>query len=314
MLKTSLHLSLILLVFCIALINISTAMGFVHNETAAPHTGVDNLPYHSGERLNYKLSYRGLLTSMLWVDIANAQMSFNADVLNYNQFRGHQYSLWVTTEHFKKAELIHAVRYRYSVMLDHHLNRALLVEEQDNGISQEHEILWLDWINNKTELYKRREKESKDSGLFRQQQPEKWEADGSKALPAFLAARGSLDTEDKSLSYFIHKETGDDIRHQHVIDPLSLIYKLRQPEFILENSTDIAVAIGDDVRIYRVQQQGMEMLEVNSQTRPAWKYLIHTISNRDKAFYVWLSDDRQRIPLKFLMEAPLGKLVVTLQD
>jgi len=276
---------------------------------------VDRFPFSSGETLNYKLSYRGLLTSMIWADIANVQMTFNADIMNHDQSPGHQFAIWLSTENYKKAELIHAVRYAYKVSLDQQLKRALLIEEQDTGVNQEHEILWLDWINKRMELYKRREKQIIYAGLFREIESEQWEADGNKPLPEFLAAREIHDISDEeALSYFIHKESGDELRYQQILDPLSLIYKLRQTAFMPDENAEVPVAIGDDIRIYRVEHQGLEQIEMDSCLRPAIKYYIHLVSNQDKAFYVWLSDDSKRIPLKFMMQAPLGKLVVVLQN
>lgn len=331
--KTSPGSFLIITILCIALAEENRAVDLAYIDQPVAQSAVDPFPFTSGEILNYKLSYRGWLTSMIWADIANAQITFKANIINYDQSSGHQFTLCLSTENYKKSELIHAVRYTYNVSLDQQLKRVLFIEEQDAGVSQEHEILWLDWVNKDTQLYKRRDKQFVYSGLFRQDKTAKWEADGNQPLPEFLAGSRAVAritpleapqlSKEQPLeahaaenipSYFIHKKTGDKIRHQQILDPLSLIYKLRQPDFMPEKNAEIAVAINDDIRIYRVENQGQEQLELSSQLRPAIKYFVRIVNNKDKSFLVWLSDDSKRIPLKFMVQAPLGKLVVVLQE
>ena len=57
---------------------------------ALEKTELKNLPFSAGETLYYKLSYRGLLTSMIWADIADASMSFFPNQMTPGSERGHQ--------------------------------------------------------------------------------------------------------------------------------------------------------------------------------------------------------------------------------
>ena len=276
---------------------------------ALEKTELKNLPFSAGETLYYKLSYRGLLTSMIWADIADASMSFFPNQMTPGAERGHQFVLSLTTERYKKAEMIQPVRYTYITTLDQTLKKTLLVEEIDNGENQSHDFLWLDWYNKETQLFKKREKESISSGFFHLDEEETWEKDGPEPLPHFLKDFPLLDNQ---LTYFIHKEEGDKIERSQVLDPLSLIYTLRVSALPGENVNEMAVALSDDIRLYKVETQGVEAISLGDKKYQAIKYKIQTDEKKDNFYYIWLNNDEKRIPLRMAMDAPLGKLTIDL--
>jgi hypothetical protein len=286
---------------------------FAENVAAESVAAAENniapaLPFQSGETLHYKLSYRGLITSMIWADLADARMTFFADQNTRDNQPSHQFVLALTTENYNKAEMIQPVRYTYVSSLDKTLARTLAVEEIDKGKNQSHDYLWLDWTNKETQLYKKREKKESSAGFFETETIVEWEEDGIIDIPYFLQQFPLLENQ---YSYFIHKESGDKIQQSQVIDPLSLIYRLRmlEPE---QEINRIALVVSDDIRHYRVEPQGKEMLSIKSKTHQAFKYKIHTDEKKQRFFFVWLSNDNQRIPLKLAMDAPLGKLEIEL--
>ncbi len=91
------------------------------------------LPFQAGEKLQYKLSYRGILSSMIWADIADASMEFVPNQSTLDNHRGHQFVLSLSTENYTKAEIIQPVRYTYTATLDNYLQKTLQVEEIDEG-------------------------------------------------------------------------------------------------------------------------------------------------------------------------------------
>ena len=80
----------------------------------------------------------------------------------------------------------------------------------------------------------------------------------------------------------------------------------------LETDKEIAVAISDDIRLYHVKKLALEKLTVNGQSYKGMKYKIQTDERKNNFYYVWLSDDEKKIPLRMAMDAPLGKLEIDL--
>lgn len=287
------HIFALWLLLCPVLVSASTA-----------------LPFPPGETLHYKLSYRGILTTMIWADIADATTTFVPNQSTLDKQHGHQFVLSLSTENYTKAELIQPVRYTYTTTLDNDLKKTLQVEETDQGKSQSHDVLYLDWVHKKTLLYKKREKETVSSGLFNLDRHDVWEADGAQEIPDFLKQYPLL---DNNLSYFIFDEAGDNIRYSQILDPLSLIYHLRTlPKEIKQD--ELAIIIADDIYLYQIRQQGMEKIKVSGKEYQALKYRINTKDKPDDFFYVWISQDQHKLPVRMSMDAPLGKLEINLQQ
>ncbi len=268
------------------------------------------LPFQAGEKLHYKLSYRGILTSMIWADIADATLEFVPDQSTLDGRRGHQFILSLSTENYTKAEIIHPVRYTYISTLDNSLKKTLQVEEEDDGRSQSHDFLFLDWADKKTLLYKKREKKELSSGFINQGSQYVWEADGEQDIPDYLKHYPAL---ENNLSYFIFDEQGDKISYSSILEPLSLIYHLRSlPKHKIRD--EVAIIIADDIYPYQIEQQGSEVIKVAGKEYQTIKYKINSKEKPKNLFYVWISQDKQRLPVRMSVKAPLGKLEIDLQD
>lgn len=280
-------------------------------EAFANQTRPVQLPFSSGETLHYKLSYRGLLTSMIWADLADIEMIYLSDKKTPDKQNAHQFELFLTTENYSKAELFQPVRYTYTTTLDSSLQRTVLVEEIDNGKNQSHHFLWLDWQNKETQLFKKREKEQITNGFLGMDVSEVWEQDGEQSVPDFLGGYPLLADQQ---TYLIHKESGDKIEYAQILDPLSLLYTLRTLDFNpdLPAVKEIAVAASDDIRLYHVSKMAVEELSVSGEAYQGTKYKIQSDEKKDNRYYVWLSNDLKKIPLRLSMDAPLGELEIDL--
>ncbi len=283
------------------------------NDPATYNTSLDDF---SAQTFHYTLRYRGLLTSMIWADLADVSMQFSklADhsLRVVDKKPVYEFSLHLSTQNYMKAELFQAVRYTYKTLLDNKLN-TLLVEESDTGDKQSHKFLWLDWQNKTLELFRRREKIPLETGFISFSDPKQvWEKDGKIPLPSFLNTISHA--QNKSLD-LIHKKTGDAINVSSVHDPLSLIYAIRRQASNVNSpllSQTIAIAVSDDIRLYHVKKEAQESLIINQQNIATTKYQIHTDEKEDDYFYLWLSDDQQKRPLKMAMDAPLGEIEINL--
>lgn len=268
-------------------------------------------PYTAGETLHYKLSYRGLLTSMVWADLADLTMHVSNSQKIPGQQHVQQFELYLSTEHYSKAELFHPVRYTYTSLVDASLQRTVLVEETDTGTNQSHDFLWLDWENNTTALFKIREKIQQHTDFLGLESKTVWEKGGSYNISDFLQHFPWLQRQQLDI---IYKEPGDKIEYSQILDPLSLIYALRTLSFSSDSdmSTEIPVAISDDIRLYQIQKQSVESFSLNGNTVQGTKFKIHTDEKKDNFYYAWLSNDAYKIPLRMAMDAPLGKLEIDL--
>ncbi len=265
------------------------------------------LPFSSGETLHYQLSYKGLLTSMIWADFADAKLMFYANRKTPEQQNGHQFVLHLSTENYTKAEMIHPVRYTYTATLDETIQRTILIEKIDTGASEQHEFFWLDWQNKETQLYKKRKKMQSSPDFLWSNIEEVWEKDGERDIPDFLKGFPLL---DESLSYLIHKNAGSKITGSQILEPLSMIYNLRTLD--IETIKDTPLVISDNIRMYHIERIGLDEVDVNNTIYQAIKYKIQKQGKKDKHFYIWLSNDKTKIPLRIAMEAPLGKLHIQL--
>ena len=264
-------------------------------------------PFYSGEILQYQLSYRGLLTSMIWADIADAKIEFLAKKKTPEQQYGYQFKLLLSTEKYAKSEIIHPVRYSYTATLDASMQRTLLIEKKDTGASASHDFLWLDWFNKETQIYKKRKKKLIHSGLLWAEEEEVWEENGKKNIPDFLSQFPLLENNQ---TYLVHKGSGKIKTHSQILEPLSLIYSLRTENF--SEIKETSIIIKDDIRLYHVEQLGLEKIEINKIQFEAIKYKIQRNNKKVKCFYVWISNDKNKVPLRMAMDAPLGNLEIQL--
>jgi len=250
---------------------------------------------------------------MIWADLADVKMTYLTGKQTPDKKNAYQYELFLTTENYSKAEMFQPVRYTYTTTLDSTLQRVVLIEEVDNGRNQSHDFLWLDWGNRATELFKKREKKRQSNGFLGLDVAEVWEKDGKLTIPEFF---GDFPLLADQKTYLIHKESGDKIEHSEILDPLSLIYSLRSIDFDAkaerQNKKQISVAISDDIRLYHVEKLILERISINGQSVLGTKYKIQTDEKKNNFYYVWLSDDEKKIPLRMAMDAPLGKMEIDL--
>jgi hypothetical protein len=102
---------------------------------------------------------------------------------------------------------------------------------------------------------------------------------------------------------------------------LSLIYSLRTFDFDASDSSrltssaaasEMAIAVSDDIRLYGIENHGLESIKVGGEQYQAIKYKIQTDEKKDNHYFVWLKNDRKKTPLRLAMDAPLGKLTIDL--
>ncbi|MCK5696587.1 MAG: DUF3108 domain-containing protein [Gammaproteobacteria bacterium] len=242
------------------------------------------------ENLYYKLSYRGVLTSMIWADLADIKMT----ALSTDNKNIHQFELYLTTEHYNKAELFHPVRYIYRSTIDANQHKTLKIEEKDTGKNNSMDMLWLDWHNKTTHTFVQ----------CKTNQP-CYHLEKFKHLSFF----------DDDIMSLMYKDLGDTIDTKQVLDPLSLIYALRKNDFMPSDIMlkKIPLVVSDNIRMYFIEQS-VEKFKFRKKIISGLKFKFYSPEKKDKFYYIWLSDDKNRIPLRISMETPLGQLKISLMD
>ena len=242
----------------------------------------------------------------MWADLADIKLKFLAQSqLPYKPGNASkpvlQFILNVSSEYYLKAELIHPVRYTYTANVDGALEKTLLLEKIDTGKSKSHELLWLDWENKQTLLFEVPENKSQTGEPY--DNDEKGQTSIAKIFHHFPLL-------ESQLSDLVFDELGDSLTPANVLDPLSLIYFLRS--ISLTEAREIPIVVTDDIRNYRIEPMDKEVLYLNGQTFQSQKYKIQTNEKKEKFYYVWFSDDGKKLPLRFVMDAPLGHLTIDL--
>lgn len=155
----------------------------------------------------------------------------------------------LSTEHYIKAEIIQPVRYSYTTLTNSLLEKTLLVEKNDEGRAKRHEFLWLDWKNKETLLFEIDDKNTQEKVINN--------------IPDFF---NDFSLSESQRKHLVYKESGDKISQMKVLDPLSLIYYLRTKNSVQKN--EIFIAVSDDIRKYKIEFVGKEVLEFNAKKIP----------------------------------------------
>lgn len=273
------------------------------------------------EYLTYKLSYSGFITGFAWKDLADVSFHIMPGKIEFQDVKACEGVMRLTTENHSFAELIHPLRYEWISLSDPELERTYLVEQVDRGRSDNHRFVWLDWDREKFRFYKKRELKPVEKNLVWDfgGDPEvvyEWDKDGREPVPGFLDRYPRVN--DGKLSYLIHDKTEQGLEADSAIDPLSLVYRIRQHDFEARRYVDLVLTLEDEVDSYRVSYLGKETININQTSVNAF---VVQVSRTDEAeakkegwVKIWFSDDEVRVPLNFQAEAPVGKMRVQITE
>ncbi len=269
------------------------------------------------EYLVYRLSYRGIFTAFVWKELADLALIAGHLPVTFEQQPGCHLQLKLSTENYSVAEALRPTRYQRRSIVDPTLQRALLVEEIEDSTEDEQNATWVNWADKRIELFRLRRQTTDDSaGFFFDDddpypaEPE-WEEDGAKPLPAFLNTSPLLDGKYTPLVYDKSIDIPD---LESLLDPLSLIFAARRHADNPEQDLVFPVTFEDEIRYYRTHGLGREDVEIGGVPRSAHKLEIKRTrieGAKDKELLVmWLSDDGQRIPLRFEIQTKVGKIKI----
>ncbi len=267
------------------------------------------------EYLTYKLSYSGILTLFAWKDLADTAIYIQPGGNRFNGNESCQLVLELSTENYTVAEIFHPVRYQWKSISSPDLKRTYLVEVVDKGRNDSHEVVWLDWLNNQFELYRKRELKLVSKNYWDDENEYAWEKDGREKLPPFLSHYPRLEGER---SYLIHRKSVEGLNIESAIDPLGVVYLVRQYDFSQGGDMLINITVDDEIKTYRVRFLGNENINIIGE-KVATRKIEIMLSNEDEAkdegwLKLWLTDDKYRIPVRFQVDATAGKMKMEITE
>lgn len=285
---------------------------------------VDGRPLDQAEeRLDYRISYRGIFTAYLWKELADMSLL----VFAAERFAGQpvcRATLTVDTRNYRFAEFSYPVRLRYDALAVSDLAATRLVSDRDTGIENIHNVMWYDWPGQRLRFYRLRRQLPAGSPPVEHDFPSgrpaahrgNWEAEAAdaEALPEFLRA---YPTVGAGLSRLVHERTvtlPGNGQALAAMDPLTMLYALRGYDYARQPERVVSVIHRRKIGQYLIRLVGKA-------APPAGPPLLHVHAARTSGgrgskgeLDVWLSDDAQRRVVRMEIKAKVGRIRVELQQ
>ncbi len=264
------------------------------------------------EALHYRLSYSGLVTGFLWKDLADMTLKLTPQQGSFRENPAARLSMEVSTAGYSIAEAIHPLRYHWESILTPDLKRTLLVRVIDEGESDSHEVYWYNWQDNTIAVFRKRKQLDHSIPLFDEEPRLEWEKDFLLPVPTFIDSQQAV---APGLSYLLLANRLPGRLKRDATDPLTMFLQLRQHDFHTQKTLPLQIIHEDELAPYQARLVATEELQHGECTAQTMKIEVRRRdhSGEKGLMTMWLSDDAQRLPLRFDVEAPLGMLHAKLQ-
>lgn len=247
-----------------------------------------------GESLTYTLSFRGLLSGFVEIGIAELTLSVEPSLGEMAGSSAYSARMQLTTAPYKKAELIYPVRLDYKSWLDERTLQPLVaVKSLVTGKSRQ-ELFWFDREEARVHHYQTAE--SDDSEPVQATPPKR------------LLRMASLDDDHWS---GLQENEAVTLDQGSVIDYLSLLHSLRRLPAEPDKWYDFTVFSGKKLEYYRVQVDRQRLIRRGWNRDTLHLKLYELDREKEKLkdeIQLWLSDDDQRLMLRFYAERAAGAL------
>jgi hypothetical protein len=284
---------------------------------------LNNVP-DSGEYISYKIAYRGFFTGYSWKNLADMVLHNKSETHQFNQQTVCQSVMRLSTENFPFAELFHPVRYAWMGNNNPDLSYTRLVEYVDEGKSDNYHVVWMDWSHETIKVYRKRElkpvKQTIQLSFFGDQWSDKpkgiWEGDGAEAIPSFLAHYPPVDEGRRT--FLRHDKTVREVGDETALEPLGVLEVMRRHDYGSQPNFDINITVDEDVKKHSVRYQDEEVLVISGISLPAIRLRVANSEKNqaDKEGWmdIWISKDEHRLPLRYQVDAPVGKMRVQITE
>jgi hypothetical protein len=286
-----------------AFVLVVTALSVAPSAKALERDGSGWFPRE--ERLEYTVSYKGVFSAWVWVDIADAAISTELDSSALDGRPVYRSEIWATTEPYRKAELVYPLRFRYQSWFSLEPPRTEVAARWQRARTEiEGGALWFDWGAGVIRRFSWREQD---------------EATGKAAeplvLPDYLAEQRFFGI---ALKRFRYRGQAALTLAAEGLDYLALLQQVRFRDLRQAQTLYIPVSDGKDLLGYRIRVQARERLSRSDSSIEAFKLRFDPLyqdGDSHPEIYLWISSDRRRLPLRSYSEHALyGAVEVNLRQ
>ena len=246
-----------------------------------------------GESLDYTLRFRGLVTGFVELDIAKLTLSVGPHMETVGERPAYFTRMRLTTEPYTKAELIYSVRLDYRSWLDRQTLRPLLASKRLITGEEKRELFWFDRVDGEGLHY---------------QTPKAGESPAGSAPPQGLVKLAAIDDTDWGVLRENHRVTAD---AGDLLDYMGMLHRLRRLPLEAGRWFEFTVYSGKKLEYYRAQV-APEHLRRRGWDRKALHVRLYEYDPEEDKLkdevQLWLSDDEQRLLLRFYAESTAGAM------
>jgi hypothetical protein len=250
-------------------------------------------PSETGEELEYTLTFRGLLTGFVKLDIAKLTLSVEPEMAKVGGRDAYITRLQMTTEPYTKAELLYPLRLDYYSWLDSQRLQPLVAAKSLRTRESRQEFFWWDRPGGKGYHYQTPMKEQPE---HEERPPEHLRQFASLVEPAWpdLLKTKQIELEERG-----------------IVDYMGLLHQLRQLPLVSGEWYEFSVFTGKRIEQYRVKGEKTH-LKRGGWNLPAYHLKLYE-AEPDKGklkdeVNLWLSDDEDRRLIRFYAERTAGAL------
>ncbi|MGD9163463.1 MAG: DUF3108 domain-containing protein [Chromatiales bacterium] len=246
-----------------------------------------------GESLDYTLRFRGLVTGFVELDIANLTLSVGPAMEEVADQSAYFTHMQLTTEPYKKAELIYPVRLDYRSWLDQQNLQSLLVAKFLVTGKEKREFFWFDRSDEQCRHY---------------QTPKSGTSLAAPTPPQPLLNVAALDDRDWTL---LRENQRVALDQGEILDYMGMLHRLRRLPAESGKWFDYTVYTGKRLQHYRGRLERQRLVRRGWDRDTLHVQLYEYEPQKDKLkdeVQLWFSDDDQRLLLRFYTEGALGAL------
>jgi hypothetical protein len=245
-----------------------------------------------GESLDYTLRFRGFVTGFVELDIAKLTLSVGSSVEQMVERPSYFTRMKLTTEPYKKAELIYPVRLDYRSWLDERTLQPLFAAKFLMTGDEKREIFWFD---------------RSDEQCYHFQTAKGDEAKAGAKPPQHLLNLASLD----AVGWGNLRENKRLAMDEEILDYMGMLHRLRQLPVKPGKWFEYKVYTGKKLEYYRVRLERGRLVKRGWDRAALHLKLYEYDPKKDKLkdeIQLWISDDDERLLLRFYAERTAGVL------
>jgi hypothetical protein len=245
-----------------------------------------------GEELEYTLKFRGVVTGFVELDIAKMIIAVEQKMARVDDSPAYVTSLQLTTEPYRKAEMLYPVRLNYRSWLDAHKLHPLVAVKSLKTKQHKAALMWFDHTQGEAYHYQSGASDGKVD---------------SRPPPGLKQTTALPDEQwDKLLETHRVAFDGSD-----TLEYFSLLHRLRSMPLKPGEQHIFSTFTGEEINAYDVKVK-REQLVRSGWNLPALKVRLRKLDpqsgKKGDEVDLWLSDDEKRLLVRIYAERAFGAM------